>query len=307
MLTVINCARVTSGNPIGYGQRAKCLADIFYLPKLERPEEARWYRDLFKRVRSRELKDKIIFSLSQQRNTGSEQWLLDIAVDQSESTEIRKQALFWAAQNRGIAFERLAQLYDRTNDAEIKEQLIFGFSQRGNSREAVDKLMSIARNDRDKEMRKKAIFWLGQSRDPRVLDTLSAAYAASGQIALARQGISPGSADGVMGLQTRAALRAFQRREGLPQTGALDADTRARLVLSNSALTRYFITTNDLARLRPLSHTWLGKSQQSALDYETALELVGRPVGPPRLPLVPATAEERERIQRHAADAPQQS
>jgi hypothetical protein len=32
----------------------------------------------------------------------------------------------------------------------------------------VDKLMEIARNDRDPELRKKAIFWLGQSRDPRV-------------------------------------------------------------------------------------------------------------------------------------------
>jgi hypothetical protein len=28
--------------------------------------------------------------------------------------------------------------------------------------------MDIARNDKDREMRSKAIFWLGQSRDPRV-------------------------------------------------------------------------------------------------------------------------------------------
>ena len=36
----------------------------------------------------------------------------------------------------------------------------------------------------------------------------------------------------------------------------------------------YTVTTNDLARLQPLSPTWLGKSQQTALDYETILELV---------------------------------
>jgi TolA-binding protein len=145
---------------------------IFWLGQRPSTENSQFLRDLFKRVRSHELKDKIIFSLSQQRNSGSEQWLLDVAVDNNETVEIRKQALFWAAQNRGIAFERLAQLYDRTNDTEIKEQLIFGFSQR-NSREAVDKLMSIARTDRDREMRKKAIFWLGQSRDPRVMDFLA--------------------------------------------------------------------------------------------------------------------------------------
>jgi HEAT repeat protein len=145
---------------------------IFWLGQKNSTENGTFLRELFKRVRSHDLKDKIIFSLSQQRGTGSEQWLIDIAMDQSETIEIRKQALFWAAQNKGVPFERLAQMYDRTNDTEIKEQLIFGFSQR-NSREAVDKLMSIARSDRDKEMKKKAIFWLGQSRDPRVLDFLA--------------------------------------------------------------------------------------------------------------------------------------
>jgi TolA-binding protein len=145
---------------------------IFWLGQKSSSENGQFLRDLFKRVRSSELKDKIIFSLSQQHGTGSEQWLLDIANDQSESVDVRKQALFWAAQNKSVSLDRLAQLYDRTNDTEIKEQLIFGFSQR-NSREAVDKLMSIARSDKDKEMKKKAIFWLGQSRDPRVLDFLA--------------------------------------------------------------------------------------------------------------------------------------
>jgi hypothetical protein len=32
--------------------------------------------------------------------------------------------------------------------------------------------MTIARSDTDREMRSKAIFWLGQSRDPRVLKFL---------------------------------------------------------------------------------------------------------------------------------------
>ena len=51
-------------------------------------------------------------------------------------------------------------------DAEIKEQLIFVFSQKRDAK-ALDKLMSIAKSDKDKELRSKAVFWLGQSRDPR--------------------------------------------------------------------------------------------------------------------------------------------
>jgi HEAT repeat protein len=55
----------------------------------------------------------------------------------------------------------------------MKEQAIFTLSQRRET-EAVDKLMSIAERDSSREMRSKAIFWLGQSRDPRVLRFLEA-------------------------------------------------------------------------------------------------------------------------------------
>jgi lipoprotein-anchoring transpeptidase ErfK/SrfK len=94
------------------------------------------------------------------------------------------------------------------------------------------------------------------------------------QIALARRGISPGPVDAALGSQTRAAISVFQEMADLPQTGKLDADTRAKLTLDGPILTNYTVTTNDLARLQPLGKTWLAKSQQTALDYETELELV---------------------------------
>jgi lipoprotein-anchoring transpeptidase ErfK/SrfK len=94
------------------------------------------------------------------------------------------------------------------------------------------------------------------------------------QVALARRGISPGSIDGALGSQTRRAISTFQGIENLVQTEKLDADTRARLTLDSPVLTNYVVTTNDLARLQPLGKTWLAKSQQTALDYETELELV---------------------------------
>jgi lipoprotein-anchoring transpeptidase ErfK/SrfK len=94
------------------------------------------------------------------------------------------------------------------------------------------------------------------------------------QIALARQGISPGSIDGVMGSQTRAALRAFQQKQALPITGEWDEATRLGLLSPGPGLTNYVVTTNDLLRLQPLGKSWLAKSQQDRLDYETILELV---------------------------------
>ncbi len=94
------------------------------------------------------------------------------------------------------------------------------------------------------------------------------------QIALARRVISPGSIDGAFGSQTRAAIAAFQRSQKLFESRALDTNIRTLLALGVPLLTDYVVTTNDLARLQPLGKTWLAKSQQSALDYETVLELV---------------------------------
>jgi lipoprotein-anchoring transpeptidase ErfK/SrfK len=94
------------------------------------------------------------------------------------------------------------------------------------------------------------------------------------QIALAREGISCGSIDGVPGAQSVAALQAWQEREALPSTGGLDADTRSQLFLTSPPLVWYILTKEDMDRLQPLSPTWLGKSEQTVLDYETALELV---------------------------------
>ena len=95
------------------------------------------------------------------------------------------------------------------------------------------------------------------------------------QIALARLGISPGSIDGVPGPQTRSALIAFQKKQGILPSGWLDANTKPLLLISLPAMTEYTVTAEDLTRLRPLPKTWLGKSQQPRLDFENIAELLG--------------------------------
>lgn len=94
------------------------------------------------------------------------------------------------------------------------------------------------------------------------------------QVALAQRGFSSGSLDGSLGSQTRAALRAFQRSVGLPVSGGLDAATRARLILNAPPLGTCTVQPEDVARLLPVSSSWLGKSRQPRLDFSTVLELV---------------------------------
>ena len=140
---------------------------IFWLGQRRSSENTEFLRNLYSRLTNEDLKEKILFSLSQQRGAGNEQWLMNIAINQREDIDLRKKALFWAGQS-GVAISEMSKLYDRMGDSEMREQIIFVLSQRQRDPAAIDKLFDIAKNEKDPELRKKAIFWLGQSRDPRV-------------------------------------------------------------------------------------------------------------------------------------------
>jgi HEAT repeat protein len=140
---------------------------IFWLGQRRSTENTTFLRSLYSRLTNQDLKEKVLFSLSQQKGAGNEQWLMDIAVNSHEDIDLRKKALFWAGQT-GVATSELSNLYNRMADTEMKDQMIFVFSQRQSDPAAMDKLFDIAKNEKDADLRKKAIFWLGQSRDPRV-------------------------------------------------------------------------------------------------------------------------------------------
>ncbi len=143
---------------------------IFWLGQQRSAENAAFLRGLYARLSDDDLKEKAIFSLSQMGSAENARWLLDLAQNEREPVEMRKKALFWAGQT-GAALADLTALYNRTSNDEIKEQLIFVYSQR-REREAVEKLIDIAQHDPNRELRKKAVFWLGQSRDPRARQAL---------------------------------------------------------------------------------------------------------------------------------------
>ncbi len=145
---------------------------IFWLGQRNSDDNSKFLRDLFAKTASHAAKDKILFSISQTRNSGNDQWLLDQAVNSANTMELRKQALFWAGQNGSMDMAKIGALYDKATEEEFKKQVIFVLSQRGKSAEAVDKLIDIAKNEKNHELRKDALFWLGQSRDPRAMKAL---------------------------------------------------------------------------------------------------------------------------------------
>ena len=78
--------------------------------------------------------------------------------------------MFWLGQAAGEeATKGLDSIVTgRASDIEIRKQAVFALSQRPDE-EGVPALIRIARTNRHPELRKTALFWLGQSDDPRAL------------------------------------------------------------------------------------------------------------------------------------------
>jgi HEAT repeat protein len=133
---------------------------IFWLGQRHTPENAAFLRSLYGRLSGAELKKKVLFSLSQLGGEENGRWLLGIARDTAETLEMRKQALFWAGQG-GVSIEELTRLYAN----------VFVYSQR-NEPAALDKLIEIAKKDPNPELRKRALFWLGQSDQARAVQAI---------------------------------------------------------------------------------------------------------------------------------------
>jgi HEAT repeat protein len=143
---------------------------IFWLGQSSSTENATFLRSLYGRLKSEDLKKKVVFSLSQMGGLENGKWLLGVARDPSQTIEMRKQALFWAGQG-GVPIEELTGLYAKVADQAMREQLVFVYSQRDEPA-ALEKLIDIARRDPNPELRKRALFWLGQSEDSRAVQVL---------------------------------------------------------------------------------------------------------------------------------------
>jgi HEAT repeat protein len=97
--------------------------------------------------------------------------LIKIARNPDLPRESRTQSVFWLGQAAGdAATANLSSLVvDNGVDREVREQAVFALSQRPRD-EGIPALIAVAKTNKDPEIRKKALFWLGQSGDPRALD-----------------------------------------------------------------------------------------------------------------------------------------
>ena len=96
--------------------------------------------------------------------------LIAIAKNERVPRATRKNAVFWlgqAAGDRAVA-DLGGLVSDQNEDREIQEQAVFALSQLRHGG-GVPSLLEIARSHQDPKIRKTAMFWLGQSNDPRAI------------------------------------------------------------------------------------------------------------------------------------------
>jgi len=96
--------------------------------------------------------------------------LLTIAKNDELYKSIRRNAVFWLSQiTSDEATKGLTDLAESAGgDREVRDQAVFAISQLPSDK-GVPILIRLAKTNQDPQVRRKAIFWLGQSDDPRVI------------------------------------------------------------------------------------------------------------------------------------------
>jgi hypothetical protein len=116
---------------------------------------------------SEKTREHAVFALSRSKEKDAVAAIVRIAKE-DQSPRVRGQALFWLGQKASSA-EVISEAIEKDPDTEVKKKAVFALSQLPKD-EGVPKLIQIARTNRNPAVRKQAMFWLAQSKDPRALD-----------------------------------------------------------------------------------------------------------------------------------------
>ena len=134
-------------------------------------------KDLIHNSTVRKVRSSAVFWLGQ--STDDVPFLADFAKNEEEDTEVRKQAVFAIGISKSSASgSTLQDLYASIKNREVKKQAIFastlGDNKEGGVKEdGVTFLIKVADSEPDLQLRKEAIFWLGQKAGERSLKALT--------------------------------------------------------------------------------------------------------------------------------------
>ena len=118
---------------------------------------------------SDKIREHAVFALTQNKDARALEVVASVAHN-DKSPHVRGQALFWLAQRAGqkIAESAINDAIANDPETEVKKKAVFALTQIPGG-DGVPLLIQVVRNNRNPEVRKQAMFWLGQSKDDRAL------------------------------------------------------------------------------------------------------------------------------------------
>ena len=134
------------------------------------PDDAAYLRWLYPRSDSERMKSAIISALARIGGKDNQDWLAAVVRNTSESSQLRSAALQRLSRS-DIPVVDIGRMYDAADSRSMREQLISALASRKEP-EATDKLIDIAKNSTDLEMRRMAINYLSRKNDPRATKLL---------------------------------------------------------------------------------------------------------------------------------------
>jgi HEAT repeat protein/TolA-binding protein len=133
-------------------------------------DDATYFRTVYTKIDSPRVKARIAQLIGRLGGDTNDQWLLGLMRNNDEPLEVRTAALERVA-GRNMPIADAVRLYGNVADRQMRERLIGVYRQRKEA-EATDKLIDIAKNDTDYNLRRQAINALTQKNDPRAMKLL---------------------------------------------------------------------------------------------------------------------------------------
>jgi HEAT repeat protein len=154
-------------------------------------------KTMYASVNSDGMKQAVLRSVAGVRSEEARSFLSGLAINDRESLDVRRSAVLYlerlgglsvvvrtsggrdstpsTAASRSAEFALIAkslwQVWEKTDELEIRRQVLSSLARVGDNA-GIDKLIDVARNEKNTELRRSAISYLSRSKDPRAIELL---------------------------------------------------------------------------------------------------------------------------------------
>ena len=134
-------------------------------------QDASLLRSLYPKLTGDKSRDAVLSAIANLGGADNVQWLTGIVRNEQLTPEVRRRALAYLSR-AGAPTQSLVALYDPLTDQQLRSELISIYA-RSSEKAATDKLVWIARNEQNYQLKRRAINALSRNSDPTIRQALA--------------------------------------------------------------------------------------------------------------------------------------